>query len=299
MLSALFLLTALVAAPEGDERAAYDAAKLKAGRDAAVHVKLALWCEQRGWNGERARQLAQAVLIDPKNEVARGLMGMVSFQGQWQRPKAVAAKLKADAEHAAKIEQYSAQRARTAYTADAQWKLALWCEENELKQEAITHLRATVRIDPSRAAAWKHLGYQKQGGRWVTDEQRAQEKQEKTRQEQANRHWKPLLEKWRGWIGEKGKHREEADRALATVTDPRAVPMVWEVLARGNAERQILAVQLFGQIDAPAASRDLALLSVFSPVGRRAPASRRVAQSARSARLRGSPDWFRGRTDQV
>ena len=54
----------------------YDALKGKAGKDAQAQVKLALWCEAHGMNGERVKHLAQAVLSDPKNVTARGLLGL-------------------------------------------------------------------------------------------------------------------------------------------------------------------------------------------------------------------------------
>ena len=51
--------------------------KGKAGKDPQAQVKLALWCEAHGMNGERVKHLAQAVLSDPKNAwTARGLLGL-------------------------------------------------------------------------------------------------------------------------------------------------------------------------------------------------------------------------------
>src|SRR5262249_42452029 len=63
---------------------------------------------------------------------------------------------------------------------------------------------------------------------------------------------------------DRGK-RAAAVQALGRITDPRAVPMVWTVLARGNEANQRAAVQILGQVDAPGASRALCLMSLFSP----------------------------------
>ena len=49
------------------------------------------------------------------------------------------------------------------------------------------------------------------------------------------------------------------------VTDPRAVPAVWEVFAAGDQKSQLMAVQVLGQIDGPAASRAVAAIALFSP----------------------------------
>ncbi len=56
-------------------------------------------------------------------------------------------------------------------TAPEHVKLGLWCEQNGLKAEAIAHFTQAVVLDPYRDATWKHLGYVKHDGRWVSREQ--------------------------------------------------------------------------------------------------------------------------------
>jgi hypothetical protein len=96
----------------------------------------------------------------------------------------------------------------------------------------------------------------------VTDAQLAAERAEADAQKKADRHWKPLLAKWRGWLGEKSR-RAEAERALVGVSDPRAVPSVWSVFALGDAVLQARGIEILGRIDAPGSSRALAMLAVF------------------------------------
>ena len=48
------------------------------------------------------------------------------------------------------------------------------------------------------------------------------------------------------------------------MTDPRAVPMIWAVFARGSERSRVAAVQMLGQIDGPSASNALAALAVFN-----------------------------------
>ena len=196
--------------------AAYDDARAKVGRDADAHVRLALWCEAHGLPAERLKHLAIAALIEPGHATARGLMGLVAHAGGWKRPEAVADRLKADAELGATLEQYRARRDRTPVKAEDQWKLALWCEENGLEAEAKAHLTIVTRIDPDHAAARKRLGYRKQGGRWVTDAQLAEEKAEAELQKKADRAWKPRLEKYRAMLAGK----DEAKRAEAEAGAP-------------------------------------------------------------------------------
>ena len=268
MLAIIVVCAGLVAAvptaqkASDEDMAAYEIARVSVGRDADAHVKLALWCEAHGLEAERTKHLALAVLIDPKQATARGLMGMVAFRNRWQRPSAVPDQVQADAVLSASLAEYNGRRQKVENTADAQWKLALWCEERGLKAEAEAHLATVARLDPSREAAWKRLGCKKVGGRWLTAAQIEAEKAEAEAQKQADRHWRPLQTKWRGWLGEKTR-RDQAQRYLASVDDPRAVPSVLAVFAAGDARHQVLAVQILGQIDAPAASRALAMLAVF------------------------------------
>lgn len=243
--------------------AAYESANAAAGRDADAHVRLALWCEAHGLQAERLKHLAIAVMTNPKHATARGLMGLVAYGGRWQRPDAVGEWVTADAQLSADLDEYHDRRARAAHTADAQWRLALWCEEKNLKAEAAAHLATVVRLDPTRDAAWKRLGYKKHEGHWVSPQQLASEKDEADRQKQADRHWKGVLEHLRGQLGGK-QRRLEADQELARITDPRAVPMICQVFGRGSEPNQKIAVQLLSQVDSPAASRALAVVAVFS-----------------------------------
>ena len=241
---------------------AYNAARAGVGRGAETNVKLALWCEAHGLQPERIKHLALAVLSDPTNATARGLMGLVDYHGQWKRPDAVALKVKGDEALTARLAEYNARRAKAPETADAQWSLALWCEQNGLDAEARAHFTVVTRLDPSREAAWKRLGCKKVNGRWVTEAQVTTEKDDADAQKKADKHWKPLLTKWRGWLGDK-KKRDAAEKALSEINDPRAVPPVWSVFVAGSPSRHDRAVQVFGQIDASGSSRALAFLAVF------------------------------------
>jgi Pretoxin HINT domain len=277
MLSTLILGVGLLAAnpvesaiSSPEELAAYESARKSAGRDTAGQVKLALWCEAHGLSAERVKHLALAVLSDPRNATARGLLGLVDHGGRWARPEDVSANVQADTELTAKLADYNARREHAADTVDAQWKLAQWCEQAGLKPEALAHLSRVVKLDPNHDAARKRLGFKKQGNRWVTDAELADEKAEVTAQRKAEHHWKPLLTKWRNWLRE-GDPRGES--SLATVSDSRAVPLVWSLFAAvDDAKLQSKAIEIFGRTDGAGASRALAILAVSgsTPETRRA-----------------------------
>jgi len=274
MVSMIFMCCALLgaddtppaAAPSGKHAIeAYQAAQAKAGKNAADQVRLALWCEAHGLSAERMKHLALAVVYDPSHALARGLLGLVSYQGEWKKPDQVSRAVQDDPDTKARIQEYLQRRAQVRERADDHWKLALWCEQNGLKQQATAHLYQVLRLDRSRDAAWKHLGFKRLGGHWDKPERVAAAKAEARGQQKANAHWKPILEKWRNALQSKdASRRQEAERGLSQINDRLAVPMVWATFAKGNSSLQKVAVQVLGQIDDPSASRSLVMLAVFS-----------------------------------
>ena len=83
-----------------------------AGRDAKAHVRLALWCESHGLGAERMKHLAMAVLYDPSNGLARGLMGLVAYHGKWERPDDVSRQAQDDPKRKALMQEYLQARAQ-------------------------------------------------------------------------------------------------------------------------------------------------------------------------------------------
>ncbi|APW59070.1 polymorphic toxin-type HINT domain-containing protein [Paludisphaera borealis] len=257
------------AKPPGPDMAAYEAAKASAGRDADAHVALALWCEAHGMPAEKATHLARAVLIDPSHAKARGLLGYVKHEGKWLRPEEVSRAVEDSPESQALFREYLGRRTQARDKADDQYKLAKWCEEQGLAQQATAHYHRVLELDPGRDSAWKHLGFKKVSGQWVKPEIVAAQKAEREAQAKADKFWKPKLEKLKDALSGRDKAKKakaEAEKSLAAIVDPRAVPMVWAVFARGDERWQRVAVGVFSQIEGPVASRALAMTAVFSPV---------------------------------
>ena len=290
-------------APSHDFRT-YEALKAKAGKEPQAQVKLALWCEAHGMNGERVKHLAQAVLSDPKNVTARGLLGLIAFGSRWETAERARERIKADTAQEAKRSEYQARRSKltneeirsqqaadflekkgdyqAAYSArlrsnrrlaEAHVELGLWCERNGLLPEETAHFTLAVHLDPYRDSSWKHLGYVKRNGRWTSRDQAADNERDEREQKKADRYWEPLLKKWTDWLGDK-RHRDEALNLLATVVDRRAVPSILKVfpIDRPEAE-QLHRVRLLGRIDDSSSSRAIAnqaILTQFESVRRAA-----------------------------
>ena len=174
---------------------------------------------------------------------------------------------------------------RTPQKADAQLRLAAWCLEHGLKQEAMVHYHLVTRIDPSRDVAWIKLGYKKHKDRWQKPEDLAAQKQETELQKHADTMWKARLEKLREALDSKVETRRlKAEREVHEITDPRAVNMIWKTFGNGSEKSQLLAIELLSQIEGPTASFWLAVLATREAIGRRPPARRCGALAARSAR---------------
>src|SRR5262249_24614945 len=118
----VLLCLGLVAADDGgkaagkapaDVAASEDAAR-KAGQNADAHLRLALWCEARGMTAERIKHLAAAVANDPANALARGLLGLVAYNGKWARPDAVSREANDDPRRKALTQDYLERRATAA-----------------------------------------------------------------------------------------------------------------------------------------------------------------------------------------
>ena len=63
-------------------------------------------------SAERMKHLAMAVLYDPSNGLARGLMGLVAFQGKWQRPDVVGREIRDDPAYQDRLREYLERRAQ-------------------------------------------------------------------------------------------------------------------------------------------------------------------------------------------
>ena len=256
------------ASPTAEEQAAYRSASAEAGRDAEAHVKLALWCERHGMDGERLKHLALALLADPANATARGLMGLVRDDDGWRKPEQVVDRVAADAALSAALAEYNARRAAAPKSAVGQFTLARWCEKHGLVPEAEAHYSTVVRIDPSRSDAWRALGCKPYKGRWLTDMQIQERIAAAKSQKEANLRWGRELGRIRDDMrSKKADVRDHAEAELSAVVDPLAVPAVWHVFVASKSPDLVRAIQVFAQIDAPTASAALAQLSVHADAG--------------------------------
>jgi Pretoxin HINT domain len=290
MIHAVLLCCALIgdggnpAVTTSADRAAYEAAAGKAGKNAAAHVQLALWCEAHGMTAERIKHLNLAVSLAPANLLARGILGQVAFQGKWAKPEEVERENQRDPKLQALFREYLDRRIHTRQkSADAQLRLAAWCFEHGLRDEAMAHYNLVTVLEPSREIAWTRLGYKKYKDRWFKPAELAAQKLESDRQKLADAQWKPKLQKLREALeGTSEARRLKAERELYQTRDPRAAAMIWKIFGCGTEQMQLTAVELLAQIEGPAASFFIAALAIEKP-------STEVRQRAAAALARRDP----------
>jgi hypothetical protein len=185
--------------------------------------------------------------------------------------------------------EYNARKAQAGDNADAQQRLALWCDSHGLWDEAKLHWEAVVRLSPRPEVARRRLGYRLlRDGRWTADAALA----EAATQQKADEYWgrelaadhkridtkrpKPRIPTAVFWgVGANSvstskranaaaaRSQDEAVTRVEAVRDPRAVPALWRVFA-GHHSHHGLVVAVLSRIESPQGSRMLAALAVYS-----------------------------------
>ena len=184
-------------------------------------------------------------------------MGLVAYQGKWERPDEVSREVQDDPERKARIQEYLQRRAKAPETGRGPLEAGSLVRAERPQRAGDRPFSPGLAAGSQTGAAWKHLGFKRVGGHWVKPERVAAAKVAAAAAEQGEQ----ALEADPGAIcgpalqSKDASRRAEAEKALAQITDRRAVPMVWATFGRGDASLQKVAVQVLGQIDDASASR--------------------------------------------
>jgi hypothetical protein len=253
--------------------------------DANQLVISALRDQGRGLVAESTARLNEAIAKAPDHELAQSLLGKVHKGDHWV-PYETAIEKRPDAD--ATYQRYLEKRAEAAPTAEAQIELGDWCQEQDMRERAIAHWTAATRLDPNSAKAWTRLGCRKMSGRWVSEEQIAEEREEAARRSRAEAKYLPIMSVIAKQLRTGGAdERAEAQRRLDEVDDIEALPSVWETLVMGRNANEFVAAKFFEHITAPEGARALTLLGVNAR-------SQDVQKSCAEALLRRDPRDYAG-----
>ena len=193
----------LSATPDEAGRTAQTAADLQTTRPAEPKLAatptptfgLALWCEEHGLDAERAKGTSPWPCSSTRSNAIAHVDGAWSRgPGQdGEKPAERAAERVHDDPKAwpTRVKNAPTDGARTAKSADAHWKLALWCEGHGLGRGHRPVWRRSSASTRTAIAAWKQLGYRESRRRWATDAKIAEAKANAEAKRKADRHWKP------------------------------------------------------------------------------------------------------------
>ena len=190
--------------------------------------------------------------------------GFVQSGSQWLPYE----KSVATGEQVMKLEEYRDQRSALANEPHGQWKLANWCRKNGLMdQERVHLLRLLAERDPAvkTDAVFERLGCQKVGDLWVSPQERQEAVRIKAEIETSFKRWESKLTAIVQQLQGTPKQRNSAERKLAEITDPLAVPAIVNAFCVSNQSTAEYGVRTLGQIPEYQASRALAGQAVFSP----------------------------------
>ena len=193
---------------------------------------------------------------------------------------APAPKAEAEAPKTPLILTYEAKARDTPDSPAEQKKLAIWCTEQGLAEEARSHWEAVVRLKPDDETARNRLGYKKRGKRWMTASMIADEEE----QARADKVWlvtiSSLHSRMHGATAGLAERRAKAEAELAEVTDPMAAYTLWRVFA-GHPQHHLMVARQLGKIASPKSSRMLAAVAAYSTDEKaRAAATRELKQRA-------------------
>ncbi len=222
-------------------------------------VRQALLSELGGPSPVRETLLRRALEQDPGYAPARWALGYVRYDEQWRTLDEVAQLAAGDE----RLAEYRKRRAAIADRAEEHRELARWCQKNRLDDERRIHWARVLEFDPQDAEALEALGLQIYEGRLLTQRQIAEAKQEARDQRQAMNHWQPKMAKWRKAIERSGSRaRTEALEALATLSDPEAIPALEATFAEDGEgatadAHNLLLIETVGRMPHPEATQVL------------------------------------------
>lgn len=227
-------------------------------------------------------QVQGKVVPDPKN---KDRVQVLLFQGRhplsFQKAQIVQVIPKASP-----LDDYVVKRAKAAATAEAQYQLGYWCDQNRLRDMAKIHYEQALAFDPDFGPAHEKLGHTKvegswmtrddlsaaQGlvkykGRWITAEEKSKrEDAEKLNASQGS--WIRRLRMLRqALISGAPDRQREAETQLMAIRDPDAVVPLLRVFGQDDAPRRTLLSLVLSSIAGPEATAGLVQRILDEPDG--------------------------------
>jgi len=231
--------------------------------EAAAAVREALQREIYGSESARRELLDEAVVEAPEYAPARWQLGYVKDSRRgWllhdeylKTPKV-----------ATTLARYERERAATPDTIAGHMQLADWCADEKLADQERAHLMRVVDLNPEHAAARQRLGFVRQGGDWVNQQEIARDREEEAKRREQLATWRPKLKEIREGLESRSQQRREfAAGKLQEIHDAAAIPAIEQVFLGAKDEVALLAVEAIAAIEDHAGAESLAKIAVQWP----------------------------------
>lgn len=180
------------------------------------------------------------------------------------------------------LQRYEAEKAKHPDTAEGEYDLGVWCDQNGLAAEARTHYRAAIAKAPELTAAYRALGYVPVGDAWLDGSSPAQGCKttggpaegeppllgeiinEWSRRVHAIRYTRLDPPSDRPGGPDERKFAEGRNEVLA-IKDPLAIPALVRVLSEGTYRCRRLLVEALGRFPQDEATLNLLAIALLDP----------------------------------
>ncbi|WP_435005756.1 HEAT repeat domain-containing protein [Tundrisphaera lichenicola] len=175
------------------------------------------------------------------------------------------------------LDEYVIRRAKPRTTAELEYELGTWCEENELPDLARYHYEFALKRDSTFGPSHEKLGHvlrdgrwlnaeelkESQGfikykGRWITPEEKQRKEDEQAIAAEGAAWIKQLRFLRDAYLSGPEERTREAERRLLSIVEPAAISPVLRVLGSDSVPAiRIMASRILGKIPGPIASTGL------------------------------------------
>lgn len=177
---------------------------------------------------------------------------------------------------ASPLDEYVERRAKVEPTAEAEFELGLWCEENDLPDLAPNHYEAALKHDETFDPAHEKLGHVERDGQWYTrdalrkagglvlwkgqwlSEDEKEREVEDQRGAEEHLSWTRKIQALdRDLRSNNPERRGAAQIELGRIDDPAAIPALVKALGASTVNARLILAEVLGRLDDPLAARAL------------------------------------------
>lgn len=176
--------------------------------------------------------------------------------------------------------EYEKIKAGYSDTAEAQWQLAMWCQDKNLVPERKKHMQRVIELDPNHLEARRALGYSKVEGKWTTQDelmksrgyvlykgrwrlpQEIEIEENKQNANKAEKEWAQKVNRWLEWVDSRDRDQAGRDN-LRAIEDPLAVKaLVGALRTEKRPKARVLLIEPLAKIGSADALHALATTSL-------------------------------------